>query len=236
MRLEVGQKRPVRHPSAGIWHLPCPQQVVVSPCTTDHRLEALDLLPGHHYFATVLLINDEGRWRSFQEDFTTLRRRVTVTFTELEVVNDRDDNATGEAQFKLQILRGARYSRDMEIEREFPYENGNLSYTTNGCPINLEPLNLTHVMGPEKVRPKDRYVAIRVLGTEDGGNGGNWFFSWFGSEESASSYAWPLILPTGTGKEQVINAREFAHAFPKEPPNHNFEFKVTVRYSVEYMA
>jgi hypothetical protein len=233
MRLEVGLKRPVRHPSAGIWHLPYPKQILVSPCTTDHHLEALDLLPGHHYFATVLLIDNEGCWSSFEENFTTLRRRVTVTFTGLEVVNDVGDNAAGKAQLKFQILRGARYSRDMEIEREFPYENGNPSYKIDGRHINLEPLDLTHVMGPEKVMPQDRYVAIRVLGTGDDSNGG---ISSFGSDESASSYAWPLTLPTGTGKEQVINAREFAHAFPKEPPNHNFEFKVTVRYSVEYMA
>jgi len=58
----------------------------------------------------------------------------------------------------------------------------------------------------------------------------------FSSDESASSYAWPLTLPTGSGKEQVLNAREFAHAFQKEAPNHSFEFKVTVKYSVEYMA
>jgi hypothetical protein len=236
MRLEVGLKRPVRHPSAGIWHLPRPKQIVVSPCTTDHHLEALDLLPGHHYFATVLLIDNEGRWISFEENFTTLRRRVTVSFTGLEVVNDGSGNAAGKAQLKFQILRGARYSRDMEIEREFPYENGNLSYTTNENHINLKPLDLTHVMGPEKVMPQDRYVAIRVLGTEDDSSGNNWFFSLSGFDESASSYAWPLILPTGTGKEQVINAREFAHAFPKAPPHHNFEFKVTVRSSVEYMA
>jgi hypothetical protein len=236
MRLEVGQKGPVRHPSAGIWHLPYPKQVVDSLRTTDHRLEALDLLPGHHYFATILLIDNEGHWSSFREDFTTLRRRVTVTFTGLEVVSDGDDNATGEAEFKLQVLRGARYSRGMAIEREFSYENGNLSDKINGRHINLEPLNFTHVMGPEKVRPKDRYVAIRVLGAEDDTHGGNWLFSLNNSDESASSYAWPLTLPTGLGKEQVINAREFAHAFPKEPPNHNCEFKVTVRYSVEYMA
>jgi hypothetical protein len=236
MRLEVGLKRPVRHPSAGIWHLPYPKQILVSPRNTDHHLEALDLLPGHHYFATVLLIDSEGRWSSFEENFTTLRRRVTVSFTGLEVVNDGGDNAAGKAQLKFQILRGARYSRDMEIEREFSYENGNLSYKINGNHINLEPLDLTHVMGPEKVMPQDRCVAIRVLGTEDDSNAANWFFSLFGSDESASSYAWPLTLPTGTGKEQVIDAREFAHAFPKEPPNHNFEFKVTVRYSVEYMA
>jgi hypothetical protein len=45
-----------------------------------------------------------------------------------------------------------------------------------------------------------------------------------------------LIVPTGLGKEQVINAREFAHAFPKEPLKHRCEVKVTVMYSVEYMA
>jgi hypothetical protein len=236
MRLEVGQKRPVRHPAASIWHLPHPKQVVDSPRTTDHRLEALDLLPGHHYFATVLLIDSEGRWSSLREDFTTLRRRVTVNFTGLEIVIDGDDNATGEAEFKFQVPRGARYSRGMAIEKQFPYENGNLSDKINGRHINLEPLNFTHVMGPEKVRPKDRYVAIRVLRAEDDTHAGDWFFSLFNSDESVSSYAWPLTLPTGLGKEQVINAREFAHAFPKEPPNHNFAFKVTVRYSVEYMA
>jgi hypothetical protein len=236
MRLEVGQKRPVRHPSAGIWHLPYPKQVVVSPIATEHRLEALDLLPGHHYFVTILLIDNEGRWISFQEQFTTLRRRVTVTFTGLEVVNDGDDDAPGEADFRFQILRGARYWRDMKIEREFPYENGSFSDMRNERHISLEPQNFTHVMGPEKVMPKDRYLAIRVLGSEADLHGGNRFFSLFSSDEPASSHEWPLPLPTGLGKEQVINAREFAHAFPKEPLKHRCEVKVTVMYSVEYMA
>jgi hypothetical protein len=239
MRLEIGQERPFRSPATGIWHLPDPKQILVSPSTTDHRFEVLGLLPGHHYFATILLIDDKGRWSSFQEDFTTLRRKVTVSFKRLEIVDDGDDgDNTGEAEFKFLILRG-RFAGGLgtstvKTVAEFPYDHGNISDKKNERYIDLGPKDFTHVMGPEKVMSEDHDVVIWIRGNEDDTHGGSWFFSLFESDEPAWGIK-PLPLPTGLGLEQVIDRPFTVYAKPAAV-NCTFAFTTTAMYSIEYTA
>jgi hypothetical protein len=231
MRMEVGEGAPFSDPATGIWRLPNPEQVLVSPSTTSHLLEALNLLAGHHHFAAILLIDGNGRWSSFREDFTNLRRRVTVNFKHLEIINDDDYNSTGEAQFKF-LVRQGKLPNQMAIAREFVFDHGNISDKVNERHITLDPFNFAHVIGPEVVTPDNHDVGVWILGTEFDGDG---IFDLFDPDSYAASPMKNFALPTGSGKEQVINAPVIVHATPSSDGS-DFEFKVTVMHSIEYMA
>lgn len=230
MRMEVGEGRPARDPATGIWRMAGPTRVLVSPTTTSHSLEALDLLPGRPHFATILLVDANGRWSSLAEAFTTLRRRVTVSFKHLEIVNDADDSATGEAQFRFLVRQGG--DGTMNTVREFQFDHGAISDKLNERHITLEPFAFTHVIGPEVVNPTSRNVGIWALGTEFDGAG---VFQAFDPDEHAAGPMLTLPLPSGSGKEQVLNASQIVQCTPSSDGS-DFEFKVTVQHSIEYMA
>jgi hypothetical protein len=225
MMMEIGEDRPTRD-ATGIWRIPSPAQTLVSTAATNHVVEALNLLPGHHHFATVLLVDAAGQWSSLAEEFTTLRRRVTVNFKHLEVLNDGDTHGTSHGQLRL-IVR----QRDQNA-REFLYDHTNLSDKIAERQVTLEPFGFVHVIGPEVVDRANRDVGVWVLGTEFDGGG---IFEIFDPDEHAASKMITFALPTGLGKEQVLNAPVIAHARPS-PDGGDFEFKVTVLHSIEYVA
>jgi len=217
--MEVGRDQP-EEDAAGIWRIPNPARTLASTAGTDHVLEAVGLLPGHHHFATILLVDGDGRWSSLAEDFTTLQRKVTVTFDHLEVVNDSDPASTGEGVVTMLVRQGGRNVR------EFTFDHGNLSDKVNERHITLQPFGFVHVIGPEVVVPENEKVGVWVLGTE--------FDGLFDTDEHAASRMIDFALPTGFGQEQVLGAPVLAHCRPSSDGS-DFELKVTVLHSIEYV-
>jgi hypothetical protein len=105
MMMEVGENRPTPDVT-GIWRIPGPSRTLFSAAATNHVLEAQGLLPGHRHFVTILLVDGAGQWSSLAEDFTTLRRKVTVSFKQLEVVNDGDPGGTSNGSLHFIVRQG----------------------------------------------------------------------------------------------------------------------------------
>ena len=227
MRMGVGEEAPFRDPDSGIWTLPGPFETFDAPADMNHILTAVDLLPGHHYFATILLIDAQGRWSSFAEEFTTLKRRVTVRFEHLEVINDSDPSGTGEAALDFQVLRGQNHPGGLHLVASFHWEHGSISDKLQERHYTLTPFNFVSVQGFEPVTRSDREVVVRVWGTEFDG-----IFD-PGGDEGAASRDVPLATPSGPGMESVLDQATLVAVTPSTDGS-DFECRVTVRHSVEY--
>jgi hypothetical protein len=199
MILEVGENPPTRD-DTGIWRISNPAQTLASTARTDHVVEVLNLLPGHHLFATVLLIDGSGQWSSLAEEFTMLLRKVTVNFKELEILNDGDSGGTvgttSEVTFNFLVQQGEQNVQN------FPYFNENVSVKQAEKYITLEHFNFVHVLGPEVGTLENSKIGLWVKGEDHDGLASN--------DKAEGTIA--LALPSRLRKNAVQHTRYRANA------------------------
>lgn len=196
-------------------------QAQVGNRTALHTFRLSPLIPGHHYFLTVMVVDATGNWEVRQFDLDTLRRQVTVQFPTIHVFNDGDPMGHGEAEFWFRVSAGGEgrahdtlqefHLATMDIddwsETDRPYQVG-FAYTESQ---------------PRTVPPDRPHVWISSRATEHDG--------FLEPDEFAGKLdATRLPLPTGPGEVTTGN-------FTMDCPNMSgadFHYGVDVTFSVDY--
>jgi hypothetical protein len=73
---------------------------------SHHHFNLDPLVPGQHYFLTMMVVDAGGNWEVLDVDQNTLRRKLTVEFKKIHVFKDGDANSTGEADFWFRVYAG----------------------------------------------------------------------------------------------------------------------------------
>jgi len=215
----VSQKAPI-YGSVGVPSLPDPEGAPSKPLTNsqNHFVEILPLLPGNHYFFVALVVDAIGNWEVLQEEFDTLRRKLTIQFTTLHIFNDGDPSDVGEGEFWFDIKEEGVNIKEFHMP-EFDIDD----WSETDRPYAV---GFAHIGNPTKVRKPE--VQIRARGLEHDGI--------FENDENAASplnYT-TLPLPAGFSKENVQNAFSKLDC-PAITTGDDFHFGVDVIWSVEYV-
>jgi hypothetical protein len=193
---------------------------------THHELELAPLYAGTDYYAVVTVIDAHGNWETQSKTVTTRQRWVQVRFNELQVINDGDDDGTGEAWFSLSIWQ------EKSVAREFLLGNDEYALeVTDGEVFDLVPEQIIHDIGPETVTAANERIYIATWAGED---------DTFAVEKAADFDTkadvdrFPsLDIPIGSGSEQVAAREQVFTANGWQ--GSKLSFKVTVSYDVDYV-
>jgi hypothetical protein len=125
--------------------------------TYSEELEVPGLLPGNPHFAIVLVTDVEGNWQILDYSFTTLQREVTVSFNQLQVMNDGDPMGDATANFQWKIFEANNNNRPVSELREIR----SFSFDMDVRSTNLYNLTDVHVQGPERVFSDNRFMFVK---------------------------------------------------------------------------
>jgi hypothetical protein len=179
-------------------------------------------LPGHHYFFVVVVADAVGNWEVRQEEFTTLRRKLTVEFPTLHVYNDGDPFSDGEGEFWFRVYAGDR-TEPWVIEQ---FHRGTTDIGDSNQTDRPYPLGFVHAGPPEVVDERLASVSVSSWGVEHDG--------YLESDEGAWSLDRTLPLPAGRFVENVAS-RSFLLNCPVATVGDDFHYGVEVRWSVSYV-
>jgi hypothetical protein len=224
--------------------LPNPLGTVEEDFADSHTLlYASDvLLPGNDYWATLLLLGEDGTWQSRKKQFTTRKRTVEILLKEIHIINDGSPGHN-QASFRLWVCEGNSFANacalsEREIsDRPSPGEEY-MEYIALSAdcqiPIRFGPSLVTR--DRQRVSVLTRGIAKSTIGHDDiSGNFApdNGFPANPPFEESIQDDAF-LYLPVGV-REQVEEADFSTYAEPLNNPGDNeFEYEVIGTYSVTY--
>ena len=189
----------------------------------DHKVELRPLFPGQHYFFVVIVADDSGSWDVRQEEFTLLRRKLTVEFPTLHIYNDGDPAAHGEADFWFEVYTGSTQQSPKQIASFYRPTADIDDWSETDRPYAL---GFAHVGGAEVIAPEQLSVFVRSRGTEHDGV--------LESDEGAWSHDVDLQLPSGRFIENVSNST-FLMDCPIATDGDDFHYGVDVRWSVDYV-
>jgi hypothetical protein len=225
----VSRKGITKDPSNGFPELGTPEGAPLLPFTlsTDHKVELRGLIAGQSYTYLVVVANAAGQWDFREGTFTTLRRKLTVVFTFLNVINDGDPFAVGEAEFWFQLFHG-----DPRKPRPFatlhrPQTNIDDSRPVPGGFVKGQiPLGLAHVGNPAAVQPGEEGVWVRSWGVEEDGI--------FEADEMAMNVGMLLEMPSGRNVETILG-HPIKITCPAVTADDDFTYSVDMLYFVEYV-
>ncbi len=228
MRVEVGDKPPIR--PSGPWRFEKPLKVIDDTrFATVHQFEPTFLLAGHRHFITFLMIDAAGKWSSFTDEFTTLKRLATINFAWFTVHNDSDADTwltgsdKGEIAVDFEVYEGER-----NRVNAFSWGRGDVS---DKWPSNFVPLTgLTHTMGPAVVTPQTLNIGVAVRATEDDDFGTDHAQSMPSMHGTRSRL---FFLPSGIITETVARI-ETIHAVPASDGS-SLHLSVAVQVTVTYV-
>lgn len=185
-------------------------------------LDALDLIPGTHYWGHVLMVDASGEWHQLSLEFTTLQRRVRVVFNSIFVRDDGDDFSNGEAAFFFALEVG-NVGIGKWIERATgQHSNENLE---TGKAISPAP-NVVLAIGPEVVSPESLSCRVKVLAVQDDTG-----LITFGSLQQRGASLKDLFIPIHTIDEVVIQR---ADQLRVKAQGADFSVDAHFIYSIEY--
>jgi hypothetical protein len=209
--------------SNGIPHLQMPDGEPTAPLTTtnNHLVEIKPLFPGNHYFFAVVVADAFGNWDVKQEEFTCLRRKITVEFQTIHIFNDGDPSSYGEGEFWFRVHKGAFNQPKVIQDFHLPTQDiDDWSETDRPYPVGF-----AHVGSLEVVEPGEQNVGVSSWGIEHDGA--------LDFDEGASSLGTFLPIPTGRFVENVSN-NSLKMDCPTSTVDDDFHYGVDVRWSVEY--
>ncbi len=218
----VSRTKPVTD-SNGMPHLNSPVGAPTAPLTVtnDHKVEINPLLPGNQHFFLVLVTDDKGNWDFRQDEFTTLRRKLTVEFPTVHIFNDGDPFNTGEGEFWFRVYFGSPRLPNMIKEFNLPTQDID-DWNKTSRPYSV---GFAHVGLPEVVNPGQETVWVGSSGKEHDGI--------FEVDELARSRDPSLGLPVGRFAETVTNKTFTMDCINVN--NTDFHYGADVRFSVEYV-
>lgn len=132
---------------------------------TSHALEVASeaLLPGNPFHALLLVVDGEGNWQMEHHAFTTKRRRVTIGFEELHVINDGAEG-NNEARFTNWILQGNRIQSVCNVpEQEITDRPSPGEELLEHIPLGFH-CGLPITLGPERITADNWRLAILTRG------------------------------------------------------------------------
>ena len=193
-----------------------------------HSVEVNPLLPGQPHVYAVVVVNSRGEWDVATELFTTLRRKLTVSFPTVHIYNDGDAN-TGEARFWFRVATGTlgggfggRVLQDFHCP-EFDVDD----WSRTGRPY---PMGFAHLGPPTSVVRGEERIYVQSWALEDEGP--------FDTDDGANSIVskplrGQLPLPTGRLVESAGG-----HVLLDCPPSTvggEFHYGVDVNWDVQYV-
>jgi hypothetical protein len=186
----------------------------------DHLVKIMPLTPGNHYFFVAVLVDDSGRWGYLVDEFVTLRRKITVEFLTLHILNDGDPSGHGEGEFWFRVQTGAINQPDVIRLFHLPTQDID-DWNKKGRPY---PVGFDHIEGFERVVPGQETISVASWGIEHDGA--------FEADEGAQNSGTPLPFPIGE-HEAIINGLINVDC-PTSTVGDDFHYSIDVRYSVEY--
>ena len=153
--------------------------------------------------------------------FTTLQREVTVSFNQLQVMNDGDPIGDATANFQWKIFEANNNNRPVSELREIR----SFSFDMDVRSTNLYNLTDVHVQGPERVFSDNRFMFVNVSGEEEDG------FLEMNEHSRGEKF---LHFPKGRGAEEVSDREISLYASPIN--DEDFSFYVFATYSVKYRS
>lgn len=241
--MQVGRSEP-QTTEDGVDVLPNPLGTVEEEFADSHSLLFASeiLLPGTDYWATLLLIGEDGTWQSKQMPFTTLKRKVEILLKEIHIINDGSPGEN-DASFKLWVCEGDTFINACALaEREISdrpspgeeYKEYIALSADCDIPIRFGPWEVTR--NRQRVSVLTRGIAKSTFGADDiSGNFDptNGFPANPPHQEDIQSQAF-LFFPVGLG-ETVEEDDLSTYAEPLNNPDSNeFTYEVTGTYSVTY--
>ena len=215
----VSQQTPTKD-SNGIPHLMKTEGASTTPVqlANDHRHEITPLIPGHHYFFVVLVVDTLGNWDFVVEEFDTKLRTVSIEFTELVIYDDGDDLNTGEGEFWMDIYE----AKKLLVSYHQP------TMTIDDWSLTGRPYAISYgpsVIGPKAVTDGQEWIGIFSHAVEHDG--------WFEVDDKAATILGPrnLPIPTGRLKEVVTNG---AFVVDCPPTSGSLHYSVKTEYSINY--
>lgn len=172
VRLVISKKPPVQD-AFGHWEFEIEQQDT-SPNALSHKCEVYPLLAGNNYFCGWRISDTYGNWYWILKRLTTLRRVVTVNFSEVWPVDSGDNSGASEASFSFSICEGLNVATIHLL---------NNAKAKNGKPL---PFPRTTTLGPKAVNSLSHDIGIHAFGRDDDGP--------FEPDEHASNYQDPNWL------------------------------------------
>ena len=219
-----------RTPSAfdpdGIPSLVDPDGGPASPptITTSHILDLLPLVPGNHYFFTIMVVDALGNWEIRTSEFDTLKRKLTVKFPRIHIFNDGDGGGYGEGEFWFRVSAG-NDGQAMHALEDFHLPEMDIddwSETDRTYPVGFAYAELV----PQSIPPDRPHVWISSWAMEHDG---------LDPDEGAGNLKGiKLALPAGP-LEKVTNST-FLMDGPTTTTGDDFHYGVDVNFSVEYLA
>lgn len=186
--------------------------------TTNHLVEINPLLPGNHYFFLVVVTDAAGNWDSRREEFSTLRRKMTVEFPTIHIYNDGDPGSVGEGEFWFRVLEGQQVLQEFHLPTQDIDDWGETDRSYS--------VGFAHIGIPTVVTPGTQNVKVFSTGIEHDGI--------FESDEGAGLVTVNLPLPVGRFIEKVNN-NKFIMDCPPSTVDDDFHYGVEVRWSVDYL-
>jgi hypothetical protein len=190
---------------------------------TSHTLDLMPLVPGNHYFFTVMVVDGVGNWEVRQSEFDTLKRKLTVKFPTIHIYNDGDPATHGEGEFWFRVSAGndtgALHSLEdfhlpeMDID---DWSETDRPYAVGFAYAELE---------PQTIPPDQPSIWLSSWAVEYDG---------LDPDEGAGDLRGrQLFLPAGPG-EKVTNSA-FTMDCPTTTVDDDFHYGVDINYSVEYL-
>ncbi|MCC7024313.1 MAG: hypothetical protein IT338_15920 [Thermomicrobiales bacterium] len=241
--LQVGSAEP-RATEEGVDVLPNPLGTVEEEFADSHALLFASelLLPGNDYWATLLLIGEDGTWQSKKMPFTTRKRTVEILLKEIHIINDGSPGEN-DASFRLWVCEGDTFINACALtEREISdrpspgeeYKEYIALSADCDIPIRFGPSLVSR--NRQRVAVLTRGIARSTFGADDiSGNFDptNGFPTNPPHQEDIQSQAF-LYLPVGPA-ETVEEDDLSTYAEPLNNPGSNeFTYEVTGTYSVTY--
>jgi hypothetical protein len=216
VRLQISEQPP----GADAYGVPVFEKVLAeqaSGYSTVHLFEVTPLLPGQHYYATILLHDVYGRWTMLPVDeFTTLLRRVELQFPVMFIENDGDPNGESGVELRVTVREGRSVVQGFQLGND----DDQLTVKDKDWVLTKFP---PIIIGPKAITPEFAKINFTVEGTDYDGIGEE-------NEQAAGYHTIPI--PYGRGKETVKLANQWWTAYPLD--GEDFEFRVFAFYSVSY--
>jgi hypothetical protein len=201
----------------------------------EYELVVTPLRPGTDYYCLIRYSDVNGDWWVEEEKFTTLQRMVTVRGDRIEINDDGDPFADGEASFSFQFAQGANSATFFLGHDDYKIHDGqNIAL---GSLPKIDTADVTSLIwppptapcektfGPFAVRDDTPDVTVAANGTEYDGL--------FEPNEYAANAQLPVYCPTGL--EEVVSDKTSAVSVAATDPDDDFSFTLHYRHSVNYV-
>lgn len=201
--------------------------------------QRFSLKPGHNYYCLIRYSNASGDWWYEVEKFTTRQRVVTLKGDAIQIDNDGDPHARGEASFEI-LFRHANVGsvaffmggKDFKIDTGETITLGNLRALDTAAPIQDQmwpypKKPVEKVFGPFAVTEEIDDISIELNGTEYDG--------FLEPDEPASTWVQPAYIYYPVGPAEAVTDQPASVTASPLIDGDDFQFTLKYRYSIAYV-